>query len=166
LLVSYALVRKKRSLDIPGVGGALPSVRLAANVWILVLIAQVKAEIVNNISSILDDVGPLLQLSLGSVAAQDLKFGHMIRVGCGRQPGENARLGEEEGSGANGEQGPLAGGIILLNLCEGIDEGQRLGLVLQDIFAIATEDDENIKVLQALMGFFEADLGADDNTLG
>lgn len=58
----------------------------------------------------------------------------------------------------------LARRILLLDLTVGSDEVERLGLGLDDGFSIATNNNDNVEVLQALMGLLEGDLGTDDDT--
>ena len=61
--------------DIPGVGGASSRIGLAADIGILVLVSEVEAEIIDNVAGVLDDVGTLLEVSSGSLTAQNLKLG-------------------------------------------------------------------------------------------
>lgn len=58
----------------------------------------------------------------------------------------------------------LSLGALLLDLAVGRDEGKRLGLGLDDGLCISAKDDDNVKVLNALMGLFERDLRADNDT--
>lgn len=81
-------------------------------------------------------------------------------MGGGGEAGEDALLGKEERAGADGEKGALVGGVLLLQLGEGSDEGERLGVSLDDLVAVAADDDENVKVAEALVGLLEGDLGA------
>lgn len=49
----------------------------------------------------------------------------------------------------------LSFGARLLELAVGGDEGKGLGLGLDDGLCISTQDDDNVKILKALMGLFE-----------
>lgn len=59
----------------------------------------------------------------------------------------------------------LSSGVLLLNLAVRRDEVERLGLRLQDSISVATEDNNNIEILETLVGLLEGDLGADDDAL-
>lgn len=86
-------------------------------------------------------------------------------MGRGRQAREDALLAQEEGTGAHGEDGTLAGGVPLLELREIGDEAEGLELLLDDLLGVAADDDKDIKVLEAVVGLLVGDLGADDDTL-
>lgn len=86
-------------------------------------------------------------------------------MGGGRETGEDALLGKEEGAGANGEEGSLAGRVILLELGEGSDERKGLIAGLDDRRGTSADDDKDVKVIEAAVGLLEGDLGTDDNTL-
>lgn len=72
-------------VDVPCSGRTSASVRLATNVGILILVSKFEAEVVHDVSGIFDNVGSLLQITLRSIAADDLKLGHVVWVGGGRQ---------------------------------------------------------------------------------
>jgi hypothetical protein len=100
-----------------------------------------------------------------SLAAQDLERGNVIGMGGGREATENALLGQEVGPSADGEQRALAGRVALLKLRVGSDEAEGLGLLLYDLFSVAAEDDEDIEVVEALVGLLPRALGANDDAL-
>jgi hypothetical protein len=152
-------------VNIPGVRRATASVRLAADVWVLVLVTEVEAEIVDDVAGVLDDVGTLLEVSGSSVAADILELGDVVGVGGGGEAGEDALLGEEEGSGADGEDGALSSWVLLLELGEVDDEAGGLLLLGQDLGRVAAQDDEDVKLLKALVGLPEGDLRAYYDTL-
>ena len=150
---------------VPGVGWASASVRLAADVRVLVLVADIESKVVHNVSGIFDDVGSLLHITDCGVAAEVLEGSHVVGVGGGGQARENSELGEEEGSGADGQKGTLSGRVVLLELGKCSDDGHGLGLALQNAIAVTANDNEDIELLQALVGFLEGDLGVNYDAL-
>lgn len=86
-------------------------------------------------------------------------------MGGGTQTSEDSGLGEEEGAGADGEKGALAGWVLLLDFGIRLDEAQWLGLVLEDDFGVAAGDDEDVEVGEAFVGLLEGDVGAEINAL-
>lgn len=133
--------------DIPSVRGASPSVLLASNVWVLVLITEVKAEVVDDVALVFDNVGALLKVEGSSFTAEVLKCSKVVGVGGGRQAGEDTLLGKEEGTGADGEESALTSGVLLLEFCVCADEGEGLIAILDDFCGVATKDDNNVKVV-------------------
>ncbi len=151
-------------LDSPSVGGA-PGVRLAPDIGVLILVPELEAQVIHHIPGVLDDVGVFAHEPDHGVAAQVLELGNVIGVGGGSEAAQNALLRQEEGAGADGEQCALAGGVVLLELRIGRDEAKRLCLVLEDLVDIAAEDDEDIKVVEALVGLLPGALGSNDDAL-
>lgn len=150
---------------LPCIGRSASIIRLAANVWVLVFVSEVKAEVVDNISGVFHDVGALLEVASSSLAAENLKFSHVVDVGGGRKAGEDALAGKEERAGANGQNGSFTARVLLLQLGKIINETKRLGFFLENLLSIAAEDDEDVKVLEALMGLLKGDLRADNGAL-
>jgi hypothetical protein len=150
---------------IPSVRRTSARVGLTADVRVLVLVAEVEAEVVHDVASVVDDVGALAEGVACNLAAHDLEGGDEIGVGGGREAGEDALLGKEKRAGADGEEGPLAGRVILLELREGIDQGEGFGAGLDDGGGAAADHDEDVKLLEAFIGLLEGDLRADDNAL-
>jgi hypothetical protein len=153
------------SVVLPGIGGSSSRVGLATNVGILILVAEVESKVVDDVSSVIDDIGSLLEVSSSSIAAEVLELGKVVGVGSGREAREDALLGEEERSSADGQNGALAGRVLLLKLGEVGDEASRLGLLLEDFGRVAAEDDEDVEFLESLVGLLEGDLGANDDAL-
>lgn len=80
------------------------------------------------------------------MAAEILELGHIVRVGGRRKTRQDTKFGQEDGSGADREQGTLASGIGLLDLRVGSNEGHGLGLGLQDdIINVAADDNEDVE---------------------
>lgn len=150
--------------NLPG-GRSATSIRLAADVRVLILIAEVEAEVVDDVPSVFDDVGPLVGAARGGLAAEVLEPGEVVGVGGGRQPGEDALMGEEVGPGADGQEGPLAGRVLLLELGERADEAEGLRLLRYDGLCVAAEDDQDVKLGQSGVGFLPRHLRGDDDTL-
>jgi hypothetical protein len=86
-------------------------------------------------------------------------------VGGGRQARENALLTKEEGTGADGEDSTFAGRITLLKLRKVGNEREGLEFLGDDLLGVTTNDDEDVKILKALVCLLVGDLGADDDTL-
>lgn len=141
------------------------SIRLAADVRVLVLVPEVESEVVDHVADVLDNIGPLVQVALGSAAAEVLKGGHVVLVGRGGEAGEDALVGEEVRAGADGEEGALADWVALLQLDKGRDEAQGLGVLLDDLVGVAAEDDEDVVVLQLLVGLLVGDLAGEGDVL-
>ena len=152
-------------VHLPSVGGSASSVGLAADIRVLVLVAEVKAKVVDHVSGVLNDVGTLSEVAGGSLAAEDLKLGHVVGVGRGRQAREDILAGKEERACADREDCTLAGRVLFLKLGKVVDETERLGLLVQDLLRVAAEDDENVKLLEAVVGLLEGDLRADEDAL-
>lgn len=151
--------------DLPSIRGATTSIRLAANIWVFILFTEIKAEIVDDITSVFNDIGALRHVSGGGVAADILKLGQVVRMGSGGKAGENVLPGKEESSGADGEEGTLAGRVLLLELGPVVDEPKWLLFLVEDLLGVAADDDENVEFLEALVGFLEGKLGVDDDAL-
>lgn len=149
---------------LPSIGRAAP-IRLATDVWILVLVSEVEAEVVDHISNILDDVGALVEVASGSTAAQVLKRGQVVMVGGGRKAGEDALVGEEVRASTDGEEGPLADGIFFLQFREGRNDTKRLGILLNDCVGVPAEDDKDVVVLQLLVSLLVRDLAGKGDVL-
>lgn len=145
--------------------GSASSVGLATNIWVLVLVAEVEAEVVDYVAGVFDDVRSLLEVAGGSVAAQVLKLGHEVGVGGGGETREKTLAGEVEGTARDGQDGTLTARVLLLELGKVVDEAERLGVSLENLLGVAAEDDENVKVLEALVSLLEGDLGANNGTL-
>jgi hypothetical protein len=149
---------------LPGVGWA-PGIRLAADVGVLVLVAELVAEIVHHIAGVLDDVGMLAQVSDDGVAAQGLELGEEVGMGRGSKAREDALLGQEQRPGADRKQCALAAGVLLLELRIGRDEAERLSLLLQGLLAVTAEDDEDVEVVKTVIGLLPRALRANDDAL-
>lgn len=103
---------------LPRIGRA-SSVGLATNVWVLVLVSEVEAQVVHHISDVLNDVGTLVEIASSSAAAENLELGDIVWVGSGGKASKDALVGEEMGAAADRQEGPLADGVLLLQLGEG-----------------------------------------------
>lgn len=115
--------------NIPGIGRAT-TVGLAVDIWVLVLVTNVKTKVVDDITSVLDNIGTLGHVPHSGVAAKVLKGRHVVWVGSSRQTGKDALLGEEEGSSADRHDGTLPGRIFLLDLGKLGDKVKWLSLGL------------------------------------
>lgn len=81
--------------NIPGVGGAATVGPLAANIGVLILVAKLESQIVDDVANALDDVGALGQVALGSLAANILEADDGIGMGGGREARQDALLGQQ-----------------------------------------------------------------------
>lgn len=111
----------------------------ATDVWVLILVAKIKTQVVDDVSGILDNVGSLIQLFLGSLAAEVLERDDPIGMGGSRQSGQDALLGEEQRSSANRQEGTFAGGIFLLDLAVSGNQAKGLSIGLQDGCCVSAE---------------------------
>lgn len=148
--------------DVPSSGGSASRVGLAADVWVLVLVAEVEAEVVDDVASVLYDVGTLSEVLGGSVAAKVLKLGEVVGVSGRREAREDVLLGEEQGTCAHREDSPLTSGVLLLQLREVGNETKGFELLVKNLLGVAANDDKKVKVLEAIVGFLVGKLGADD----
>lgn len=164
----------------PSIGGSSAVGPGAPDVGVLVLVTELKAQVVDDVTCVLHNIGALAKISLDGNAANVLKGDDVVGVGGGREPGQDSLLSEQKRSGTDGEESApaflklisakrvlrdetvmqwnmclLSLGARLLDLTVGRDEGKRLGLGLDDGLCISAEDDDNVKVLNALMGLLE-----------
>jgi hypothetical protein len=144
---------------------ALASSLGAGEIWTFVedegvlveVLAQVKAGIVDYIA-LFHHVGALEIAKLGSLDAHVLESGVVVGVGGGTESLQDARFGEEERASADGEEGTLLAGILLLQLGVGFDEVHGLGVGLEDGLDASAGDDEDVVVLNVLMGVIKVDV--------
>lgn len=141
------------------------SIGLATDVGVLVLVVEVETEVVDNISSVFNDIGTFLEVLGSGITADVLKSGHSVGVGGSGEARQDALLAKEERASADGEDGSLASRVALLELREVGDETEGFGLLGDNLLRVTTDDDEDIKVLEAFMGLLVVDLRADDSTL-
>lgn len=116
----------------------------ASDVGVLVLVTELEAQVVHNVSCVLDNIGALTKISLDGQTANVLERDNVIGVGSGREPGEDSLLSEHERPSADGEESapadrereprsakrvPLGGKVILvgyvLTLVRGSSSGAR-----------------------------------------
>jgi len=133
-------------------------------VFILIL-AKIEAQVIDDVTGV-DDIGAVGQVTLRSVAADDLELGHVVRVRGGRKAGEHACITQDQRAGAHAEQGALAGRVFLLLLGKGFDEAHRLRLGLEHLLGAAADNDQNVDLVQAAHGVCVAEMGLDGGALG
>jgi len=155
LSARVALLERETALS--GVARAAAVFVTAADIWVVVLLAQVEAEVVDDVA-LLHDVGALRHVALGRRLAQVLQSDDEVGVGGGAEAGEDTGLGQEEGARADGHEGTLAAGVLDLHVGVGLDEAQWLHLVLQDLIGAASGDDEDVELGKALVGILEGDV--------
>ena len=164
--VCYALSIGDSDYDnLPSVGGTTSGVGLAADVRVLVLVAEVKAEVVDDEASVFNHIGALLKVKSGSITANILETSHVIGVGRGGKAREDTLLGQEESSGADGKDSPLAGWVLLLQLGKVADEGKGLVLFLKDLGAVAAKNKKHVKFLETFVSLLVGNLRANDDAL-
>jgi len=78
---------------------------------------------------------------------------------------EDDLLCQEQRAGADREQRALAAGVVLLELRIGSDEAERFALLLQDLLAVSAEDDDDVKIVEALVSLFPRALRANEDAL-
>lgn len=82
----------------------------------------------------------------------------------GLEAGEDALLGEEEGTGADGKNGAFTLWVLLLEIRKGFDEAEGLGFVLEHFIDGAAGDDENVKLAETGIGLFVVHVGSEAGT--
>jgi len=98
---------------IPGVGRP-PGIRPAADVGVLILIAELESQVVDDVADILHNISALTEITDSCLAAQILELDDVVGVGCGRETGQNALLGQQEGPSADRKQCALPAWVRLL----------------------------------------------------
>lgn len=151
--------------SLSGIRRSSSSVGLATDVGVIILLTKIESEVVDNVSGVFYDVGTFLEVLCSGITAHVLKCSKVVGVGGRRETRENTLLGKEEGTGADGQNGSLTGGVTLLELREVGDEAQRLKLLLDNFLRVASHDDKDIKVLEAFVGLLIRDLGSNEDTL-
>lgn len=58
----------------------------------------------------------------------------------------------------------LSCGILLLDLTVGRNKAEGLGLGFDDLGSVAAKNNDNVKVFKTLVGLFEGNLGANNNS--
>lgn len=74
------------------------------HVGVLVLVAELEAQVVDNVAYVLLDNGAVAQVALGNLTADVLEADDGVGVRGGRETREDALLGQEQGAGADGEE--------------------------------------------------------------
>lgn len=134
---------------------------------LLDLFAEVEASIVDDVI-LLHDVRLLEIAAAGGFLADDLELGVGVRMGGGGHALEDAGFGEEEGSGADGEEGTFFARVCLLEGAEVFDEFDGFGVfVVQDGFdTFAAGDDEDVVFSEGFVGVVVVHVGFDDEAGG
>lgn len=99
LATGIALLEGEAALS--GIAVTTARVGTTLDVGVVVLLAQVEAEIVDDVT-LLHDVGAFGQVVLGRRLAHALQSGDVVGMGGGAKAGEDAGFGEEERAGADG----------------------------------------------------------------
>lgn len=139
-------------------------IRLAAHIWVLLQITKVETKVVDNIS-LLHYIAALGKISLASLRADLFEFSIEVGMSRGRQSIEDALLSEEEAASADGQEGTLLLGELLLEVRPSLDETERLGLVLDDGIGSSTWDDQDIELLKTSIGILDLHVSAEGSTL-
>lgn len=162
LAAGVALLEGEASLAC--IAWATTSIWATTDVWVVVFLAQVEAEVVDDVT-LLHDVGAFGHVALSGRLAKVLQLDDVVGMGSGAEAGQDTGLSQEEGAGANGQQSAFAGWVLHLDVGVCLDEAEWLKFVLEDDINIASRDDKYVKLAQALVGFFEGDVGAEVDTL-
>lgn len=129
------------------------------------LLAQVEPSIVDDVA-LFHDVGTHGKITSRGVLTDLLKASVVVGVGSGSEAFEHALLGEEKSANVHGENGALLGRILLLEVNVLCEETKRLGFVLEHVEdALAAWNDDDIKVLQLLIGVVVVHVGLDGEAL-
>ena len=73
-------------------------------------------------------------------------------------------LSQEEGAGADGEDGAFTLRVFLLEVGEGPDDTERFGFVLEHAINGSTRDNENVKFTQTSVRLFVVDMSSEAGT--
>ena len=145
--------------------GRPSGIRLATHVWILLWVAQIEAQVIDDVS-LLDEIASLGQIALGDLAVELLEFGAPVGMCCGGEARQDALLSEEHAAGADAHECALLLGVLLLEVGEGLDEAEGLGFGFDDGFDTAARDDEDVEFGEALESTLEVEVGAEGGSLG
>lgn len=88
----------------PSIGGASAIRPRASDVGVLVLVTELEAQVVDDVSGVLYDIGALSKISLDGQTANVLERHDVIGVGSGRETSQDSLLSEQERSGADREE--------------------------------------------------------------
>jgi len=112
------------------------------------------------------DIGALIAGTYDGLAALVLEGSHKIGVSGGSQAKQDVLSGQEQSTGADGEERTLTAWVLFLEFGIGLDQREGLVLVtLENAASVAAKHDDHIPLLQSLVGFLPRDLGADNHTL-
>lgn len=97
-----AIIKPPNSCYVPGIGRSTSRIGLAADIGVIILLAEIEAEVVDNVSGVFNNIGTFLEILGSSIAADILKGGEVVGVSGRRETGEDTLLRQEEGAGADG----------------------------------------------------------------
>lgn len=144
------------------------SIGLLANVWVLIWVTKVEAEVVDDESG-LHDIWSLGEVSLGGLRTESLESAQVVWVGGGTEAGEHTKLTKVHGGDTDGEDGTLALWVLLLNVGKGADDlewlWRWLGLGLDDGLKVTTWDHKDIELGEALLDFLVAHVSLESDTV-
>ena len=153
---------------LPGVaalsGVAGTAVPTSTDVWVLIFVAEIKTRVVNHVA-FFHHIGALRHVALLNVGQEVLKFEVVIRVSSGALASEDTDVGEQESSGADGEECALAGGVLLLKVGKGLDDGEGAALVLDDSIIVTAGNDNDVNVREHLHSLLVVDMGVKGSSL-
>ena len=125
------------------------------------LLAEIEAGVIDDII-LLHDVRLLEVAAAGGFLADDLHLGVVVRVGGGGHALQQAGVRQGEGARADGHEGALFAGVLLLQGGEGFDERDGLAVRLQHgVHPAAAGDDEHVVVVQIFVRVVEIDVRLD-----
>ena len=130
----------------------------------LEFLAKVEACIVDNVI-FFHDVRLFKVPTSGGFFADVLHLGVVVRVSGGGKSLQQASVGEDERTGADGHEGPLFAGIRLLELGKILNQLDWLGPFGENvIYGDAAWNDQDIVFLQIFVSIFKVDVGLDGKT--
>jgi hypothetical protein len=92
----------------PSIGGSPAIGPGASDVGVLVLVTELKAQVVDDVACVLHNIGALTKVSLNSHTANVLELDDVVGVCSGRESSQDSLLSEQEGSSADGKEGAPA----------------------------------------------------------
>ena len=142
----------------------IPNLKEHVRVVIGVL-AEVKSGVVHDVA-LLHDVCTHGHVPPSSILTDGLQTDIEVWVCCSGEALKHTLLSKEQGADVNGEYRALLLGILLVKLDVFGEEVEGLGLVLENLEdALAARDDDDIKVLELVIGIVVVHVGLDGEAL-
>lgn len=156
--------------SLSGIGRATlaTSIGLLADVWVLIWVTKVKAEVVHD-KACLHDVWSLSKISLSGLCTESLESAQVVWVSGGTETSEHTKLTKVHGGNTDGKDGTLTLWVLLLNIGKGTDDlewlWRWLGLGLDDGLEVSTWDHQDVEFGEVLLDFSVAHVSLESDTV-